>query len=147
MRIILLVVFALLVSQSPTPEVRQARSEPSATPIARATKLVKPRPMKGQKLFTKTGWLVSSVFEAQEPYPGQSGHKEPPPGWFCRRPGAGVPKNHECFCDRKFKATPEDPSCCYAKREEIKTCTVWCWEDYCLCGTCQKPQSSQHHHP
>lgn len=146
MRIVLAVIIALLAAQSPTPEAHRRQSAP---PTVQSPKPPVPRAAKMKKgVFTKTAFFVPVDTQEPEPYPGQRNHENPPPpGWFCQRPAPGVPKAHHCWCDRKLRATPEDPSCCYAKREEIKKCTVWCWEDYCLCGTCEKPQSSQHHHP
>jgi hypothetical protein len=74
--------------------------------------------------------LATIAFMAQqEPYPGQSEHREPPENWFCARPGPNVPKDHECDCHRECT---KDENGVNVEQEDRK-CSVWCWQKHCTC--------------
>lgn len=75
--------------------------------------------------------LVLAAFAgAQEPYPGQSEHREPPEGWVCsNHPNA--PKDHKCGCNPECTKNDDGTM---TIQEDVK-CTVYCWkEKHCACA-------------
>lgn len=81
-------------------------------------------------------WLMLAVLAAvavtaqvaQEPYPGQSQHAEPPAGWQCQNQNyeLSVPPDHVCSCERMRK---EDGT-----MVEDQQCKVYCHMDHCACA-------------
>lgn len=69
-------------------------------------------------------------------YPGQSQHKEPPPGWVCEK-DAKDPA-HDCHCQRHFIPDPDDKDCCHDIMED-RGCSSYCWPKHCHCpvGECK----------
>jgi hypothetical protein len=79
--------------------------------------------------------LIALVFAAgvlaqvaDEPYPGQSEHREPPAGWMCHRPPVDLKgdQSHWCSCER---TCDQDTQVVH----EDKNCAVFCHADHCQC--------------
>jgi hypothetical protein len=77
------------------------------------------------------GLLLAAAVVAQQPserYPGQSEHREPPPGWTCVHQNfeLSVPPEHACscehMCDERTGQVLED-----------RNCATWCWPKSCQC--------------
>jgi hypothetical protein len=67
---------------------------------------------------------------SDEPYPGQSEHREPPKGWYCT-PDAAQPA-HRCACKNMAK-DKDDPICKKPEPEDDPQCRSYCWKSHCLC--------------
>ena len=81
------------------------------------------------KILIFTLLLTAAAQQADEPYPGQSTHAEPPAGWMCMRPPVDLSGDqaHWCACERMC-----DPETQIV--HEDKQCTVYCHKDHCSCG-------------
>ena len=77
--------------------------------------------------------VLTAALVAQQPdeaYPGQSEHREPPPGWMCHRPPVDLSGDQAkwCGCERVV----DQDGVVHADKE----CATWCWEaQHCECPT------------
>lgn len=86
--------------------------------------------------------LLVAPQKADEAYPGQSEHKEPPKDWMCKRPeidrlgkAGAEEQSHWCSCERIYDADLQ-----WMHNDE--QCAVHCHEDHCTC-----PVSGMKHMP
>ena len=86
-----------------------------------------------------TALLLAFILQvASEPYPGQSGHAQPPDGWVCLHQDANlsVPAAHVCSCEKHCDEN--------GKVVEDRECAVWCWGDHCHCEMSKGAKAACH---